>query len=215
MSQSTTEKRKSASFSLAEFEKEWAALEQSAKGAPSKENAGTGIKTPTMKVKQTEKETEQVVPTVTQTDTGEGKRASGTADFSHTPPVTVSREEKIKKLNFSSSVKSTDGSSNSSRKFDKSIESPRRVNISHRNTEKNSSNESPVTTPRGKEEEKIPAQLDSSTHKFRKQFSRKFTDIKLNLSDLRERMSDGLGSPPSSPDSAGRTSPSKTSPRKK
>ena len=213
MSTSKAEQRKSASFTVEEFEKEWSALEQAAKGVPSKETSETVGKAPVMKVKDQEKE--QVRPTVTQTDTGDGKQSSGSADFAHTPPVTNSRSENPKKLNFSSSVKSSDGPSNSPRKFETSIESPRRGKISHREAEKTPSNESPTTTPRGRWEEKSQTPNKSSAHKLRKEVSRKFTDIKLNLSGLSEKISTGRSSPPSSPGSAGRVSPSKISPRKK
>lgn len=213
MSRADNDNRKSKKFTFEDFEKEWSALEQAAKAATSSETNGTGNKAPAMKVKAQEKE--QVRPTVTQTDTGDGNRNSGAAEFTHTPPVTTSRSEKPKKLDFSSTVKSSDGPSTSPRKIDKSFESPRRGNITHREAEKIPSNESPSTTPRGRGDEKSPIPNNSSARKFRKEVSRKFADIKLNLSGVSEKISTARISPPSSPGSSGRVSPSKISPRKK
>ncbi len=215
MSRANTEYKKSPIFTRDEFEKEWKLLEKAAANSQTNGGSGTGDKPPAMKVKEAAKEQDQVKPTVTQTDTGDGKPSSGAAHFAHTPPVTTIRSEKPKKLDFSSSVKSSDGPSASPRKFEKSIESPRRANIRPREAEKNQSNESPTTTPRDKGEEKSPAPNHSSANKLRKEFSRKFTDIKLNLSSLSEKISSGRSSPPSSPASVGRVSPSKISPRKK
>ena len=98
MSRADNDNRKSKKFTFEDFEKEWSALEQAAKAATSSETNGTGNKAPAMKVKAQEKE--QVRPTVTQTDTGDGKRNSGAAEFTHTQLIATSRPEKPKKFDF-------------------------------------------------------------------------------------------------------------------
>ncbi len=108
-----------------------------------------------------------------------------------------------------------DGTSTSPRKREKFADSPRRGNIEPKVKDQRSTNETPPTTPRGKDEEKSLDPNHSSARKFRKEVSRKFTDIKLNLSSLAEKISTGRNSPPASPASGGRVSPSKVSPRKK
>ncbi len=213
MSTSKTGDRKSANFTLEDFEKQWSELTKSISATQNGQASGAEIKAPVMKVKQQEKD--KVMPTVTQTDTGNVPPSSHPVALAHTPPVTATRSDNPKKLNFSGSVKSADGGTNSPRKREKFADSPRRGNITPRATEKRSSNESRPTTPRDKDEGKSSATNDSSARKFRKEVSRKFTDIKLNLSGLSEKISAGLHSPPASPASGGRVSPSKISPRKK
>lgn len=212
MSRASNQNRKSATLTFQDFEKEWNTLEQLSKaGTPSQTN-GTGSQAPVMKVR--DQETAHVRPTVTQTDTGDGKQNSDLAELTHTPPVFTSRSENPKKLNFSSSVKSSDGPSNSPRKFDTSIESPRRGKISHREAEKNRSDESPMTIFVKREEEKSTAPNNLSVRKLKKEVSKKFTKLTLNLSGALEGLSPKRESAKNSPVSAGRVSPTKHSPRK-
>ena len=212
MSRANNENRKSSTFTLADFECEWNTLEQSAKAGMPQQGNGTGNPVPVMRVKNQEKES--VRPTVTQTDTGDGKPTSGTAEFQHTPPRTTIRSEKPKKLNFSSSVKPADGPATSPRKLDPSIDSPRRRNIHRREAEKTPMAESPMTTPREGEAEKSSAPNNVSARTLRKEVSKKLTKLTLNLSDTLEGLSPRRESAKNSPSSAGRASPTKHSPRK-
>ncbi len=207
MSTSKAGDRKSASFTLEEFEKQWKELTQSIHDTPTAAPSGEDKKAPVMKVKEKDATQAPTTPTVFRNGT--------TSVLPHTPPGTTGKSEKLRKLNFSSDVKVSDGGSNSPRKRENFGDSPRRGNLTPRDKEKQSSNGSPVTTPRAKDEGKTIAQPNLSTGKFRKQVSRKFTEMKLNLSGLSEKLAASLNSPPSSPGSAGRVSPSKISPRKK
>lgn len=217
MSRANNENRKSATFTLEDFEREWNALEQSAKAGIPQQGNGTGNPVPVMRVKNQEKE--PVRPTVTQTDTGDGKPTSGAAEFQHTSPRTTIRSEKPKKLNFSSSVKPADGPATSPRKLDPSkldpsIDSPRRRNIHRREAEKTPMAESPTTTPREREAEKSSAPNNVSVRTLRREVSKKLTKLTLNLSDALEGLSPRRESANNSPSSAGRASPTKHSPRK-
>lgn len=214
MSTSKTGDRKSASFTREEFEKQWSELTKSVAESKHESASGADKKTPVMKTR--EKEKEPVIPTVTQTDTGDTPRLLIPDGLTHTPPTATPRSKKIpRQLNFASDVKFSDGASQSPRKLEKLTESPRRTHITPRKAEQSQASESPEVTPRGRDEKKLSAAHQSPAGKFRKQASRKFADMKLNLSGLSEKLSANRHSPSPSPGSSGRISPSKISPRKK
>jgi hypothetical protein len=68
-------------------------------------------------------------------------------------------------------------------------------------------------TPREKDQFESPRSVKAN--QFRKRVSKQLSKVALDLSKINEKLSPGRNSPPSSPVSAGRVSPSKTTPRKK
>lgn len=160
--------------------------------------------------------TQTVTQTVAQTTTQ-------TTDLPHSEPVITPR----KQLRFASESGSDGGpgQEKKSARSEKIVDSPRRQKIQSKGTPSSKQAESPsvsvssspmaspAVTPREKNEIESPRSLKAA--QLRKNISKKFSKVALDLSKLGEKFTSDGSSPPSSPGSTGRASPSKMTPRKK
>ena len=235
MSTSRSEQRKSASFKQESFEQEWAKLAEAARKAETKQKpsvpklelrslTGTGSAAKTQEKSAWQANASvpslslstTMTTTTTQTDTTDPSQL-----MPHSAPVVTPR----KQLRFDSV---SDAISGSPREKDsprsekttdsprwnqvRSKESPRGLKVS-RSSATSTPSASPAVTPREKNEVESPRSLKAA--QFRKNISKKFSKVALDLSRLGEKINTERHSPPSSPGSTGLFSPSKITPRKK
>jgi len=156
--------------------------------------------------------------TTTQTTT-----TTQTDPMAHTAPVITPR----KQTRFAPATSSDGGPSQekTSARSEKAVDSPRRTKLLQREPVQSrrsgspsvstttTPSSSPAVTPREKDQFESPRALKAN--QFRKKISTTFSKVALDLSKINEKLSPGRNSPPSSPGSAGRISPSKITPRKK
>ncbi|MCE2859864.1 MAG: hypothetical protein LW731_08470 [Oxalobacteraceae bacterium] len=168
---------------------------------------------------QTQTQTQSQTITTTQTTT----TTTQTYPMAHTKPVITPR----KQTRFAPETISDGGSGQekTSARAEKTVDSPRRTKILSRETAQSrcsgspsvstttTPSSSPAATPREKDQFESPRGLKAN--QFRKRISTTFSKVALDLSKLNDRLASGRNSPPSSPSSAGRVSPSKITPRKK
>jgi len=156
--------------------------------------------------------------TTTQTTT-----TTQTDPMAHTAPVITPR----KQTRFAPETSSDGGPSQekTSARSEKAVDSPRRTKIRSREPVQSkrsgspsvstttTPSSSPVGTPREKDQFESPRSLKAN--QFRKRVSKQLSKVALDLSKINEKLTPRRNSPPPSPGSAGRVSPSKMTPRKK
>ena len=159
---------------------------------------------------QTQTTTTPQTTTTTQTD-----------PMAHTAPVITPR----KQTRFAPETSSDGGPSQekTSARSEKAVDSPRRAKLLRREPVQSKQSgspsvsttttpsSSPAVTPREKDQFESPRGVKAN--QFRKRISTTFSKVALDLSKINEKLSPGRSSPPSSPGSAGRISPSKTTPK--
>lgn len=241
MSTPRSDQRKSASFKQESFEQEWQKLAESAKVADAKRKPAVpklelrdvnGSDSPkktqdqsAWKSSQSDRSADAVTTqpqthtiTTTQTTT-----TTQTDPMAHTKPVITPR----KQTRFAPETSSDGGPSQekTSARSEKAVDSPRRQKILSREPVQSkrsgspsvstttTPSSSPAVTPREKDQFESPRGLKAN--QFRKRISTQFSKVALDLSKINEKLTSGRNSPPSSPGSAGRVSPSKITPRKK
>lgn len=237
MSTPRSEQRKSASFKQESFEQEWAKLAEAARKAEAKQKPSVpklelrSVTDPDGMAKTQEKSawkantsvpslslsttTTQTI-TTTQTDT-----TDHTQSMSHSAPVVTPRKQ-LRFASGSDAISDSPREKNSPR-AEKTTDSPRRNQVRSKESSRglkvsgssatSTPTASPAVTPREKNEVESPRSLKSA--QLRKNISKKFSKVALDLSKLGEKITAERHSPPSSLSSAGRVSPSKTTPRKK
>ncbi len=216
MSTSKASHRKSASFAIEEFDKQWDELTKSAALAKTGQISSAEKKAPVMKVREKSLESDQLMRTVTQTDTGDStKPLTEKKVFVYASAPTTPRSDNCRQVTYASDVVFQAHGSASPRQEGKFLDAVKDRNITQRNTEKSLSSESSIITPRSREAEKSSSTQKTRVEKFEKRVSRKFADIKLDLSELSRKLALELNTPPSSPVSTSKTPTSKPSPRKK
>lgn len=237
MSTPRSEQRKSASFKQESFEQEWAKLAEAARTAPAKQKPSvpklefksvTNSDSPLKTQEKSAWQAKQSVPslslsattsqtvTTTQTDT-----TDYTQSMSHSTPVITPR----KQLRFapgSDPISDSPREKNSPRS-EKTTYSPRRNQVRSKESSKglkvsgssatSTPSASPAVTPREKNDVESPRSQKAA--QLRKNISKKFSKVALDLSRIGEKINTERHSPPSSPGSAGSISPSKITPRKK
>lgn len=237
MSTPRSEQRKSASFKQESFEQEWAKLAEAARTAPAKQKPSvpklefksvTNSDSPLKTQEKSAWQAKQSVPslslsattsqtvTTTQTDT-----TDYTQSMSHSTPVITPR----KQLRFapgSDPISDSPREKNSPRS-EKTTDSPRRNQVRSKESSKglkvsgssatSTPSASPAVTPREKNDIESPRSQKAA--QLRKNISKKFSKVALDLSRIGEKINAERHSPPSSPGSAGSISPSKMTPRKK
>lgn len=232
---------KRASFNQKSFDQEWKKLEEDANAAKAKQKTAIpklelrDINSPASPKKtqdqsawkssqsdrsadsaKTQTQTQTITTTQTTTTTQTGPMA-------HTAPVITPRKKQTRFAETSS-----DGGPSqekTSARSEKAVDSPRRTKILQREPGQSkrsgspsvstttTPSSSPAVTPREKDQFESPRGVKAD--QFRKRISKQFSKVALDLSKINEKLSPGRNSPPSSPGSAGRVSPSKTTPRKK
>ena len=237
MSTSRAEQRKSANVKQESFEQEWAKRAEAASKAETKQKPSVpklelrSVTDPGSVAKTQEKSAWQAhtsVPslglsttttqtvTTTQTDT-----IDHTQSISHSAPVVTPRKQ-LRFASGSDAISDSPREKNSPRS-EKTTDSPRRNQVRSKESSRglkvsgssaiSTPPASPAVTPREKNEVESPRSLKAA--QLRKNVSKKFSKVALDLSKIGEKITTERHSPPSSPGSAGRVSPSKTTPRKK
>ncbi len=240
MSTPRSEQRKSARFNKESFDQEWKTLEDAAKLADAKRKPAipklelrdiNGSDSPKKTQDQSAWKSSQShrtadsAKTQTQTQTITTTQTitiTQTDPMAHTAPLITPR----KQTRFAET--SSDGGPSqekTSARSEKAVDSPRRTKIRSRDPAQSkrsgspsvstttTPSSSPAVTPREKDQFESPRGLKAN--QFRKRISTTFSKVALDLSKINEKLSPGRNSPPSSPGSAGRVSPSKMTPRKK
>lgn len=241
MSTPRSDQRKSASFKQESFEQEWQKLAESAKVADAKRKPAVpklelrdvnGSDSPkktqvqsAWKSSQSDRSadaatTQPQTQTITTTQT---TTTTQTDPMAHTKPIITPK----KQTRFAPETSSDGGPSQekTSARSEKAVDSPRRTKILSREPVQSkrsgspsvstttTPSSSPAVTPREKDQFESPRGLKAN--QFRKRISTKFSNVALDLSKINEKLSPRRNSPPPSPGSAGRVSPSKITPRKK
>jgi hypothetical protein len=240
MSTARPEHRKSASFKQESFEQEWQKLAESAQAAAIKQKpavpklelrdvngSGSAVKAQEKSAWQTRPSDQSpsatTTRTQTQTTTTQTTATTQTGPMAHSAPVITPR----KQVQFGPETSSESGPSQEKRsaRSEKTVDSPRRQKMLSSETARSkrsgspsvsttsTPSSSPAVTPREKDQFESPRGLKAN--QLRKKISTTFSKVALDLSKLNDRMVSGRNSPPSSPSSAGRVSPTKTTPRKK
>lgn len=240
MSTPRSEQRKSARFNKESFDQEWKTLEDAAKLADAKRKPAipklelrviNGSDSPkktqdqsAWKLSQSDR-TADSAKTQTQTQTITTTQTTTTTQtdpMAHTAPVITPR----KQTRFAPETSSDGGTSQekTSARSEKAVDSPRRTKLLQREPVQSkrsgspsvstttTPSSSPAVTPREKDQFESPR--GQKAHQLRKKISTKFSKVALDLSKINEKLTSGRNSPPSSPGSAGRISPSKITPRK-
>ena len=241
MSTPRSEQRKSANFKQESFEQEWKKLQDAAYAAKAKEKPAIpklelrNINSPASPKKTQEKsswksttfdQSGDSATTRTQTQTTITTQTTTTTQTDprvRTTPVITPR----KQTRFALETSSEGGPSQekTSARSEKAVDSPRRQKIRPREPVQSkrsgspsvstttTPSSSPAVTPRDKDQFESPR--SAKAHQLRKKISTTFSKVALDLSKLNDRLVSGRNSQPSSPSSAGRVSPTKTTPRKK
>lgn len=241
MSTPRSDQRKSASFKQESFEQEWQKLAESAKVADAKRKPAVpklelrdvnGSHSPKKTQDQSAWKSSQsdrsadATTTQPQAQTITTTRITTTTQtdpMAHTKPVITPR----KQTRFAPETSSDGGPSQekTSARSEKAVDSPRRTKIQSREPAQSkrsgspsistttTPSSSPAVTPREKDQFESPRGLKAN--QFRKRISTQFSKVALDLSKINEKLTSGRSSPPSSPGSAGRVSPTKITPRKK
>jgi hypothetical protein len=239
MSTPRSEQRKSARFNKESFDQEWQKLQDAADAAKAKgkpvipklelrdiNGSDSPKKTQdqsTWKSSQSDRsadsaKTQTQTITTTQTTT-----TTQTDPMAHTAPVITPR----KQTRFAPETSSDGGPSQekTSARSEKAVDGPRRTKIRSREPVQSkrsgspsvstttTPSSSPVGTPREKDQFESPRSLKAN--QFRKRVSKQLSKVALDLSKINEKLTPRRNSPPPSPGSAGRVSPSKMTPRKK
>lgn len=243
MSTPRSEQRKSANFKQESFEQEWAKFAEAARTAEAKQkpsvpklelrsvtDPGSAAKTqeksawqantsgPSLSLPTTTTQTATTTQTTTTTQTD---TTDYTQSMPHSAPVITPR----KQLRFASESDAISGSprEKNSPRSEKTTDSPRRNQIRPKASSRglkvsgssvtSTPSASPAVTPREKNDVESPRSQKAA--QLRKNISKKFSKVALDLSKLGEKIATERDSSPSSPGSAGRISPSKITPRKK
>jgi hypothetical protein len=143
--------------------------------------------------------------------------------MAHTKSVITPRKQT--KFAPETSADGGPGQEKTSARSEKTVDTPRRTKILSRETAQlkrsgspsvsttTTPSSSPAATPREKDQFESPRGLKAN--QFRKRISTTFSKVALDLSKLNDMLASGRNSPPPSPGSTGRVSPTKITPRKK
>jgi len=239
MSTPRSEQRKSARFNKESFDQEWEKLKDAQKLADAKRKpaipklelrdingSDSPKKTQDQSAWKSSQSDRSVNSAKTQTQTITTTQTTTTTQtdpMAHTAPVITPR----KQTRFAPETSSDGGPSHekTSARSEKAVDSPRRQKILFRESVQSKGSgspsvsttttpsSSPAVTPREKDQFESPR--SAKANQFRKRVSKQLSKVALDLTKINEKLTPRRNSPPPSPGSAGRVSPSKMTPRKK
>lgn len=166
-------------------------------------------------------------------DTSKGACSGKSTDpiAPHTTPVIHSRQPSSRAPSSSANDVNKPGALNSPREHNIAADSPRRQKLTPRGSDQpgpaasskatprqvatSAKSDSSSSSPREADQEKLSSPRDNRSREFRKKASRKFNDLKLNLTGLSEKVGSSISTSRLSPSSASSISPGRLTPTKK